>query len=57
MSVSEPRKEESSTPAQGTSPQDGSPSNRLGLWVLLFVAVIVGLVLFFLFGRGVPSVL
>lgn len=57
MSISEPRKEESSTPAQGTSPQDGSPSNRLGLWVLLFIAVIVGLVLFFLFGRGVPSVL
>ena len=33
------------------------PTNRLGLWIFLFVAVIVGIVLFFLFGRSIPSIL
>ncbi len=43
---------------QDSSPDgEGVPTNKLGLWLLLFVAVIVGLVLYFIFGRGVPSVL
>ena len=36
---------------------DALPTNRLGLWIFLFVAVIVGVVLYFLFGRSVPPVL
>lgn len=36
---------------------DAIPTNRLGLWIFLFVAVIVGVVLYFLFGRSIPSIL
>lgn len=36
---------------------DAIPTNRIGLWIFLFVAVIVGIVLFFLFGRSIPSIL
>lgn len=36
---------------------DAIPTNRLGLWIFLFVAVIVGIVLYFLFGRSIPSIL